>query len=332
MANDNKSAIDRLADILAAGSTLGGAGSGGKKENEDWLQTFDPAPVGVRNARVAPDIKDQVHPEQPISMWDRLKNLSAEQQAELPGEAHIYDNLTGGDAQRNISGIGAERTRKLSRMADALNNKYYRSPGSAGVLSATRDGTPTGQGSDFGQKYRMPIETEEMRQMRRAGEYEGVQRRSEIERQQKYKNRDLERNNAIWQEEMRRSGMYSNEELRRAGALFDSNTSRDFGIFMQYLANVTIKDEQRHMITKAFLINPTLGALVAATMGTVTPAAQQMMYDQVAAPYIQEVLQHPDRATDILNRYQREVGKATGSGGVSGAQGVWSGVKQGFGW
>src|SRR5262245_18179220 len=67
--------------------------------------------------------------------------------------------LPGGDARTKINMKDQAQTLKQCRLADALNNTYFRSMQHIDSTSALFGGGQTGQTADAGELYRMPVET-----------------------------------------------------------------------------------------------------------------------------------------------------------------------------
>lgn len=96
----------------------------------------------------------------------------------------VGENIARGSAQLNANGINATRTRRLSRLADALNNRvYYMSaPSQVGISGRGTSGVKSQLNGNF---YQMPkIETEEMRQQDTIRDLSKKQQDRMINRQQ----------------------------------------------------------------------------------------------------------------------------------------------------
>lgn len=91
--------------------------------------------------------------------------------------------IAGGTGQTNANMLGRGDTLRYSRLADALNNQYFRSPRRASTQIRTIGGGVSGQASDLGSPFRMPIETEEMRQQATARAGDAATKQADIARQ-----------------------------------------------------------------------------------------------------------------------------------------------------
>lgn len=146
-----------------------------------------------------------------LNAWENL----VKERAKVNPFYHRDEYIPGGSVATNINMKNREDTLKYSRLADALNNQYFRSP----QIGSTLQGGIMGQGvvgqhANFGELYKTPFETEEMRQMQRARELEKLMKERELGRQQASMDRDLEQEKAEYMKRLELSGKYSDEKLR----------------------------------------------------------------------------------------------------------------------
>lgn len=172
---------------------------------------------------------------------------------------HMQDYLPGGNAYSNINARSRGTTLRLSRLADALNARYYRTPRDTGSYSRTFGGGTAGAETDQGQLYKMPVETEEMREMARQGQYEGLQRTAELARQQGAMDLALEY-----------------EKLKQQAAF-----QRTQSAFESELKSINIPSRQAQIVSSLAVGNWPLAQLLAAMFGgTSAPTPQQTVYWQ----------------------------------------------------
>lgn len=172
---------------------------------------------------------------------------------------HMQDYLPGGNQYSNINAKSRSETLRLSRLADALNNRYYRSPRATGNYSRTFGGGVTGEGPSQGQLYQMPVVTEESREMGRQGQYEGMQRSAELARQQGAMDLALEY-----------------EKMRQQAAF-----QRTQSAFERELTNIQIPSRQAKIIADLAVGKWPLAQLLAGLFGgTSAPTPQQIYYQK----------------------------------------------------
>jgi len=170
---------------------------------------------------------------------------------------HLQDYLPGGNQYSNINAKSRSETLRLSRLADALNNMYYRTPRSTGNYSRVYGGGISGESTDQGQLYQMPVTTEEMREMSRQGQYESAVRGAEIARQQGAMDLALEY-----------------EKLRQQAAF-----QRTQYAFENELTKYQIPVRQAQTISSLVMGNWPLAQLYAAVFaGTSAPTPQQVLF------------------------------------------------------
>jgi hypothetical protein len=116
-----------------------------------------------------------------------------------------------------------------SRLADALNNRVYRSLTPIRDMQATKGGGKTGNQEGANTLFKMqPISTAETRAQGRAEGYEQAERGAEISRQQAYQNRDLQLRELMQLEQLRRSGQMNDVQNERYNELYNELLRQGF--------------------------------------------------------------------------------------------------------
>lgn len=135
------------------------------------------------------------------------------QMAQTP-EAYGNKNVAKGDAKYNANALGPKATLEYSRMADALNNEIYLTPGRAGNLGAVLGGGTSGSYGVQHQLEKMPqIETEEMRQQRDIANLSKTQSERMIRRQQNAKDVPVDIQKEQLLEKLAEEGIISRDNL-----------------------------------------------------------------------------------------------------------------------
>ena len=135
------------------------------------------------------------------------------QMAQTP-EAYGNRNVAKGDAKYNANALGPKATLEYSRMADALNNELYLTPGRAGNLGAVLGGGTSGGYGVQHQLSKMPqIETEEMRQQRDIANLSKTQSERMIRRQQNAKDVPVDIQKEQLLEKLAEEGIISRDNL-----------------------------------------------------------------------------------------------------------------------
>jgi len=226
---------------------------------------------------------------------------------------HIDEYLPG---KHPFTGKTHEETTRLSRLADALNNQYFRRPGAISSVGYGRGGKTIGQGGDAGQLYQAPVETEEMREMQRSRQLELQQRQRELARQQGLMDIPLDQQRMIYQQQLERSGKYNAEQLRRAMELWDwqhgySVMARQAQFARTQLAfeRINIPREQAQILTGLAQANPVLGNLYAQLLGNAAgvPDMKQMAWLNRQAEIAQNTFTSGGGWADVNRRISGEI-------------------------
>lgn len=200
-----------------------------------------------------------------------------------------------GSEDTNVSGMSGPESLRLSRLADAINNRYYRQPRTGSTFrGGLRGQGVVGNAADHASLTKMPIETEEMRQMQRARTYEQTLRGREIGRQQDTKDMQLEQERKKFDEHLRLAGIDSETERKKYLDQWDfakgyHTLERDIQadkIRAGFLANlnmVGIKGVQAQMVSDFAISNPVFAAAFASLVGTESPDIEQKIWLQTAA-------------------------------------------------
>jgi hypothetical protein len=128
---------------------------------------------------------------------------------------HQNDFLPGGSVASNINARNRQDTLRLSRLADAMNNQYFKTMELPAAMAAGLGGL---QGVDGvqGQVFQMGIQTEEQRQMERMRLYEQQMRQRMIQRQQRGLDiHTIEQDEARMRHMLRQAGRMTDEEIDR---------------------------------------------------------------------------------------------------------------------
>lgn len=129
-------------------------------------------------------------------------------------EAYGDENVAKGDAKYNANALGPKATLEQSRMADAINNEVYLTPGEAGNLGATLGGGISGDSGVQHQVVKKPqIETEEMRQQRDIANLSKTQSERMIRRQQNAKDVPIEAQKEQLLEKLAEEGIISRDNI-----------------------------------------------------------------------------------------------------------------------
>ena len=129
-------------------------------------------------------------------------------------EAYGDENVAKGDSKYNANGLGPKATLEYSRMADALNNDVYLTPGRTGNLGAVLGGGTSGGYGVQHQLSKVPqIETEEMRQQRDIANLSKTQSERMIRRQQNAKDVPVEAQKEQLLEKLAEEGIISRDNL-----------------------------------------------------------------------------------------------------------------------
>jgi hypothetical protein len=176
-------------------------------------------------------------------------------------DALTNTNAIGGDNSnvqtQNVNQNDANKTLRLSRLTDYLNNKYYMSPGKVGTGIGMKGGGISGDKAEFGQIYRMPeIETEETRQMGRTRGYETAARNKALTRQDLVLDEQRKRETDAWNAEMQR-------------------------MYTSYLS-VGIPEQKATVMIKLMDEHPTYGSFLGALFGSVAPSLATRLADQLS--------------------------------------------------
>ena len=193
-------------------------------------------------------------------------------------DMNYREDLARGSRTRNVSDMTPEETLRYSRLADALNNRYYRGMQQLRSGVALRGGQYSGSTGSLGELYRMPIETEEMRQQARSRDYETLVRASEIARQQVLKGLPLEQAQARLAAQLRESTNLSDSLIQQNMAVFGHQLqydvlrqqqafARHYGAFMSFLQQVDIPYTQANLIARSTITDPLLASAFSSLTG-----------------------------------------------------------------
>lgn len=188
------------------------------------------------------------------------------------------EDLARGSRTRNVSDMTPEETLRYSRLADALNNRYYRGMQQLRSGVALRGGQYSGSTGSLGELYRMPIETEEMRQQVRSRDYETLVRAAETARQQTLKGLPLEQAQARLAAQLRESTNLSDTQIQQYMAVFGHQLqydvlrqqqafARHYGSFMSFLQQVNIPYTQANLIARSTITDPLLASAFSSLTG-----------------------------------------------------------------
>jgi len=193
-------------------------------------------------------------------------------------DMNYREDLARGSRTRNVSDMTPEETLRYSRLADALNNRYYRGMQQLRSGVALRGGQYSGSTGSLGELYRMPIETEEMRQQGRTRDYEALVRAYEIARQQALKGLPLDQVQARLAAQLRESTNLSDSLIQQNMAVFGHQLqydvlrqqqafARHYGAFMSFLQQVDIPYTQANLIARSTITDPLLASAFSSLTG-----------------------------------------------------------------
>jgi len=193
-------------------------------------------------------------------------------------DMNFREDLARGSRTRNVSDMTPEETLRYSRLADALNNRYYRGMQQLRSGVALRGGQYSGSTGSLGELYRMPIETEEMRQQGRTRDYEALVRAYEIARQQALKGLPLDQVQARLAAQLRESTNLSDALIQQNMAIFGHQLqydvlrrqqafARHYGAFMSFLQQVHIPYTQANLIARSTITDPLLASAFSSLTG-----------------------------------------------------------------
>lgn len=216
-------------------------------------------------------------------------------------DMNYREDLARGSRTRNVSDMTPEETLRYSRLADALNNRYYRGMQQLRSGVALRGGQYSGSTGSLGELYRMPIETEEMRQQARSRDYETFVRAAEVSRQQALKGLPLDQVQSRLAAQLRESTNMSDAQIQQHMAIFNYQLqydllrqqqafARHYGAFMSFLQQVDIPHTQANLIARSTLVDPLLAsAFSSITGGGITASPEHAILFNALANKLKDV-------------------------------------------
>lgn len=214
--------------------------------------------------------------------WDQYRAFHDQMMRNIQNDPNFLmsDYLPGGNRYTNINAKSREETLRLSRLADALNNQYFISPRTGSTLrGGLRGQGVVGEQVQYGSLYRMPFETEEMRQMERMRDYERAVRGRDIGRQATALDiQTIEQQRAQYEEYLRTVRKLNEEQVRQHMEMFDyqmgySKAIRDAMIqranlaFELHLSRIGIPTQQAHLLNRLIGRYPTLAVPISNLFG-----------------------------------------------------------------
>lgn len=287
---DDSKLPNPLADLVKAAIT----------SNTNVIPTVAMEEPDISKYGVPGSVKATGHPEQK-DWWPRHHAFLREHMDLLKDNPYMYydqDLAT----QRNITGKSSENIQRLSRLADALNNTYYRGPAQFSFGGAATGGAYQGTTSSVGEQYRMPIETEEMRSMERMRGYEEIIRAAEIARQQQLQGLPLEQAKARLAEQLRETYNLSEQEIKQAQLVFeyilgyhDLRRQTAFARWLfaaqQNITGIGLPMAQAKLLDDQLLKNPTLAEFFGSASGAapLIPETYQTIFKRYVAAKIADI-------------------------------------------
>jgi hypothetical protein len=171
------------------------------------------------------------------------------------------EDMVGGTASTNANGMGAYRTNRLARLADAMNNTYYIRHGDIGSRFAGSGSANANDRIEANTVYQMPIETEEQRQMARAGQHEIKDRGQRMDLRQTYRSQTAKLEELRKLDQLAQNGKINDEQLairkelrdelmyENYRAQLDYRMANEAYKFQTWLTNFTIKQQQIKEVT-----------------------------------------------------------------------------------
>jgi len=210
----------------------------------------NPALSAEREGDTARDVFNRFSPE---PEWEKFYNDLINNRIPF---AHQNEDLTRNSMRNpNVNDATYRQTLKYSRLADKMNNRYFLRPpdtigtGIGGQVTGGTQGV-TGQQASL---YRMPIETEEMRQMQRLREYEALARGRQIGRTEDFRDQSQRLTLAMNLEKLRRSSELANELVyQMVQAPYRQELMRSEREFIAELEGLRLPSEQYNRILAIF--------------------------------------------------------------------------------
>jgi hypothetical protein len=210
-----------------------------------------------------------------------------------------------------LTGKTFDETLKASRLADKLNNQWYRTPISPGYYFGG-----AARASGGGHYFQMPVETEEMRTMQRARAAKAGQMEAEQGRQQAFRNIPLE----AAQAERSFSSKWS--ELKR-----DQQMEWARETYTQELM-LRVGAAKANMIMGVFWSDPALAILLGQVLGsTIVPAPMQVTWLSQQAELAQEMRDAGKSQAEITVAINQAAGELLTESTGAGIKGAVQGVK-----
>lgn len=177
-------------------------------------------------------------------------------------------------AQHPFTGKSHAETMRLSRLADALNARYYRGPRKPYSIVSQEGGGRTVTGGDVGQLYQMPFATEEMREMDRGRQLDLQLKIAELQRQQGLMNIPLEQQRAQLQKLLEDSKLMTQEQIRQFMVRWDYShnyqimaRNERFRRSIEVWSKVNLPRYQADVITRVARQQPELADALFVLMG-----------------------------------------------------------------
>ena len=181
MAGVGSPALDGTTSFLRRvgnGSGTGGQGAAGGSTQErpfnlepEWLGTdkIDDPYDSREYFEIGNSFDTDAHRddlvERQYSEMERQQEAARSPEQQMDNYPYYYWNLAQNNPRGNLNRRTYETTLRMSRLADAVNNRLHWSPGTATTIGGAGGAKAVGQGSPTVSQWE-PIETQEMRQMR----------------------------------------------------------------------------------------------------------------------------------------------------------------------
>jgi hypothetical protein len=324
---------NELKEMLAALQNLKGSGSAsdskpsGRPPNPDQSSARTPGPdidkkpdttvsdddretPGVQTPQFSPEFMDDwIKRYDYDTYYKKLMQLIQDEGIPFTNPNRRLQHLTADEA---ANGKDYRETLALSRMADALNNRWYRTPQRVAVAYAGSGGGPSRYSvPEWRQPYQLRGETEEMRQQARIRGYEQATTTAEIERQQAAKNLSVKFKEYQELEKLRRLGQLDEIGMSRLQQLYNEiffqdvedpyrmrRSRMDFYV-QQLITNINIPELKTRQLWRWYEENPDFANTLAGIQGMMAGLPDQWShaYQQEVSKIMREANERGDFTT-----------------------------------
>jgi hypothetical protein len=207
-----------------------------------------------------------------------------DQQYEDSKYARYNDDLMRNDPNRNLNGASATETLAWQRAADAYNNKIRRQFGyGPGIMGGLNGAITLNGASRQDERYQNTVNSEEQRQMQQFRTNQAALQAQDINRADRYKNREITTLEKMDQEFLREQQKEYDEELRINGKISNAYIERQNKAFENYYIERT-KFQMQEILSKVGVPKMQLDAILALPMGSTAQNMLGQLYNGVNTP------------------------------------------------